>query len=56
MRVRHLRWLNIVLMAAWAGLAAFALAENLSPEPYVKWALAAIAVYFLIAGLLRKAS
>jgi phosphatidylcholine synthase len=54
LRVKHLRWLNIALMAVWAGLAAFALAENLSPALYVTWALAAIAVYFLIAGLLRK--
>ena len=54
LRVKHLRWLNIALMALWAVLATFALAENLSPGPIVTWALVAIAVYFLVAGLLRK--
>jgi hypothetical protein len=27
---------------------------NLEPGPYVTWALVAIAVYFLIAGLLHR--
>lgn len=54
LRVKHLRWLNMVLMAVWAGLAVFTLAENLSPGPYVTGALGIIAVYFLGAGLLRR--
>ena len=54
LRVKHLRWLNIALMALWAVLATFTIAENLSPGPYVTWPLVAIAVYFLIAGLLRR--
>ena len=54
LRVAHLRWLNIALMALWAALATFTLVENLSPGPFVTWALAAIAIYFLIADLLRK--
>lgn len=56
LRVNHLRWLNIVLMAIWAGLAAFTLTENLSPGPYVTWPLVAIAVYFFAAGLLRRSA
>lgn len=56
LRVRQLRWLNIALLVVWAGLAAFAVANNLSPGPYVVWPLVAIAVYFFCAGLLRRAA
>ncbi|MDO8876831.1 MAG: phosphatidylcholine synthase [Pseudolabrys sp.] len=55
LRVRHWRVLNIVLMAAWAVLAFVAVAADLSPDPYVVAALSAIALYFLVAGLLRRA-
>jgi len=53
LRVRHLRSLNIALLAAWALLALIAVIDNLQPGPYVTWPLAAIAVYFFVAGLLR---
>lgn len=56
LRVTHLRVLNIAMMAAWALLAAAAVVQDLDPGPYVVWPLAAIAVYFLIAGLLRRSS
>ncbi len=55
LRVRRLRALNIALLAAWGALALMALGKNLDPGPYVTAPLAAIAVYFLIAGVLRKA-
>lgn len=55
LRVRHLRRVNIALMALWAGLAFFAVAQDLTPGPYVVAALSAIGLYFLIAGLLRRA-
>lgn len=55
LRVRHLRWLNIALMAVWAALALVAVLANLSPGPYVTYGLSAIALYFLGAGLLRRA-
>lgn len=54
LRVRHWRVLNTVLLAAWALLALVAILMNLEPGPYVTWALVAIAVYFLIAGLLHR--
>lgn len=54
LRVGHLRLLNIGLLAVWAALALYAVVQNLSPGHYVVWPLAAIAVYFLIAGLLRR--
>ncbi len=54
LRVKHLRVLNIALMALWAALALLTIIQNLEPGPYVTWPLAAIAVYFLIAGLLRR--
>lgn len=55
LRVRHLRWLNIALMAVWAVLALVTLLANLEPGPYVVYGLSAIALYFLGAGLLRRA-
>lgn len=55
LRVRHLRWLNIALMALWAALALMSLLANLEPGPYVVAGLSAIALYFLGAGLLRRA-
>jgi phosphatidylcholine synthase len=54
LRVRHLRLLNVGLMAAWALLALLAVILNLAPGPYVVWPLVIIAAYFLIAGLLRR--
>jgi len=55
LRVRHLRWLNIALMAVWAMLALMTLLADLAPGPYVTTGLSAIALYFLGAGLLRRA-
>jgi phosphatidylcholine synthase len=54
LRVKRLRILNIALMAVWAVLALMAVADNLEPHAPVRWALGAIALYFLAAGLLRK--
>jgi phosphatidylcholine synthase len=54
LRVRHLRVLNIALMVIWAALAPLAVIQNLEPGPYVTLPLAAIAAYFLMAGLLRR--
>jgi len=56
LRVKHLRVLNIALMAAWALLAAAAVVQDLDPGPYIVLPLVAIAVYFLVAGLLRRSS
>ena len=54
LRVRRLRVLNVALLAAWAVLAILAVIANLNPGPYVIWPLAAIAIYFFGAGLLRR--
>ena len=54
LRVRHLRRVNIALMALWAALAFVAVATDLAPGPYVVAGLSAIGLYFLIAGLLRR--
>ena len=54
LRVRHLRPLNIVLLAGWAVLALIAVIQNLEPGPYVTIPLAAIAGYFFLAGFLRR--
>ena len=54
LRVRHLRPLNIALLAAWAVLALLAVIADLEPGPYVTWPLTAIAIYFFAAGLLRR--
>jgi phosphatidylcholine synthase len=56
LRVKRLRPLNIALLAAWAVLALIAVFANLAPGPYVTWPLAAIAIYFFAAGLLRRSA
>ena len=56
LRVKYLRALNIALMGIWALLAAWAIIQNLEPGPYVTYPLAAIAIYFLIAGFLRRST
>jgi phosphatidylcholine synthase len=55
LRVKRLRLVNIALMALWAVLAFVAVAQDLSPGPVIAAALSAIALYFLVAGLLRRA-
>ena len=55
LRVKRLRLVNIALMALWAVLAFVAVAKDLTPGPYIAAALSAIALYFLLAGLLRRA-
>lgn len=54
LRVKHLRILNIGLIALWAVLALYAVVKDLEPGPYVVLPLTGIAVYFLIAGFLRR--
>jgi phosphatidylcholine synthase len=56
LRVRRFRMLNIALLCAWAVLALLAVVYNLMPGPFVTWPLTAIGVYFLIAGIFRKAT
>jgi phosphatidylcholine synthase len=53
LRVRRRRALNMALLALWAVLAFVAVVQHLAPGPFVTWPLAAIAVYFFTAGLLR---
>ena len=54
LRVKNFRVLNIALLMVWALLALLAVITNLQPGPYVVWPLAGIAIYFLIAGLIRR--
>lgn len=56
LRVKQLRGLNIGLMALWSALAAVALIQDLEPGLYVLLPLVGIAVYFLIAGFLRRSA
>jgi phosphatidylcholine synthase len=53
LRVRRLRQLNIAVLLVWALLALVALWHDMSPEPFVKVGLCVIALYVLVAGLLR---
>jgi phosphatidylcholine synthase len=55
-RVPRWRVVNLVALGLWAGLAIFALVQRLDPPGWVAVALAAIAIYFVIAGLLRPQS
>jgi phosphatidylcholine synthase len=50
-RVLHLRFVNLLALAAWCALGAYALLTALDPGPIVAWVLAAIGVYFLTVGL-----
>jgi phosphatidylcholine synthase len=54
-RVRRFRTFSALLIVAWAALAVVALLRDMSPGPWVTGALCAIALYFLGAGLLRRA-
>ncbi len=54
LRVERLRALNAVLLTAWAVLALIAVINDLSPDPYVTWALVLIAGYFFGVGLLPQ--
>ena len=52
LRVKTRRSLNIALLVVWAVLAAAALFLHFDPGPAIEWALGAIAIYFLVAGLI----
>jgi phosphatidylcholine synthase len=56
LRVKHWRALNIAFMAVWAALAFITVITDLAPGPAVRIALCIIALYFLVAGLLRRAA
>jgi len=53
-RVPRWRKLNLAALTLWALLALYALACNLAPPSWAGAALAAIAIYFIIVGLLRR--
>jgi phosphatidylcholine synthase len=54
-RVQRLRVFNALLIVAWSVLAVVALLRDMFPGPWVTGALCAIALYFLGAGLMRRA-
>jgi phosphatidylcholine synthase len=53
LRVKALRIPNLIALALWAALGLYALVRGLEPGPFVQWALAAVAVYFLGVGFVR---
>jgi phosphatidylcholine synthase len=53
-RVPRWRIVNLLALVLWAGLAILALAKHLDPPDWAAALLAAIAVYFVIVGLLRS--
>jgi phosphatidylcholine synthase len=54
-RVSRWRWLNLAILLCWAVLGLWALTQDLKPPSWVAAALSAIALYFVAAGLLRRA-
>jgi phosphatidylcholine synthase len=54
-RVPRWRALNVAALVAWAVLALFALEQNLEPPGWASAAMVAIAIYFVIVGLSRRA-
>jgi phosphatidylcholine synthase len=53
-RVPRLRRLNAAALVVWAVLALVALLQNLDPPVWIAAILTAIAIYFVIVGLLRS--
>lgn len=53
-RVRQLRIVSIALLVLWSFLGFLALAADLAPAPWVTATLCAIALYFLLVGLVRR--
>jgi phosphatidylcholine synthase len=54
-RASRWRWLNLAMLVGWAGLALWALRQDLQPPGWVSAALSGIALYFVAIGLLRRA-
>lgn len=54
LRVRRWRALTVVLMVLWAVLAAIAVFSNLAPHLWVSAGLSAIAIYFLLIGVVAR--
>jgi phosphatidylcholine synthase len=54
LRVARWRGLTIALTAAWALLAALAVAHNLSPPPWAAACLLVIGLYFLVIGAIAR--
>lgn len=54
LRVKHWRVLNVGLLIVWSALAFISVITDLAPGPTVRIALCIIALYFLVAGLLRR--
>jgi phosphatidylcholine synthase len=54
-RASRWRWVNLVMLLCWAVLGLWALTQDLQPPGWVAAALTAIALYFVAAGLLRRA-
>jgi len=55
LRVGRFRILNIVMLAAWSVLAVVAVSRGMMPGIWITGGLCAIGLYFLGAGLLRRA-
>jgi phosphatidylcholine synthase len=54
-RVRRGRFISIALLVVWSVLACVTLLRGMMPGPWITAALCVIALYFLGAGLLRRA-
>lgn len=54
LRVARLRWLNVALLALWAVLAVAVLVTRFEPGPVVTLPLCVIALYFFLAGVVRR--
>ncbi len=55
MRVKRLRPLNLLLLAAWVALGFVALVRDLAPGAWITGGLVAIGLYVLAAGVFRNA-
>jgi phosphatidylcholine synthase len=51
-RVRRLRTVTVALLTLWAALAVAAVRQGLAPEAWVTMGLCAVALYFLVIGIM----
>jgi phosphatidylcholine synthase len=54
LRVARLRFLNLAVLALWAVLAVIAIAQDLTPPPWVTGGLLALGAYVCCAGIFRQ--
>jgi phosphatidylcholine synthase len=56
LRVTRWRWLTVAALMLWGGLALVTIRRDFMPGPWIVAALCLLAIYFIMAGLIRSSS